>query len=312
MDNNDIISDVFSTLRISGDLYFRAVLRGGFSVEIPSEHRRIRFHLVRQGRCRITVPGASTSSLQEGDLAVIPNGAAQVLAVGQQSETKSLADLLAEGDFANGVLRYGDGDSQTRLLCGFCHFDEAVDHPVLANLPPLMILRPAELGSDPWMAASMRLLGLEADLKAQGTNGILARLLEILFIQTVRHMTSAAGDRTNGFMAALSDVHLARALQAIHTRLNAPWTVAELARLAGMSRARFAQRFTSAVGMPPIDYLTRWRLMRARWLLGATNLDMGEIASRCGYASVPSFSRRFKRAFGVGPGSHRRSRSTNL
>lgn len=311
MDNQDIISDVFSTLRISGDLYFRAVLRGDFSIEIPRERRSIRFHLVRQGRCQVTVPGAPISHIREGDLAIIPNGAAQILASKPQSRSKPLAEIVAEGHLKDGVLTYGDGDRQTRLLCGFCRFDEAVDHPVLANLPKLMILRSADLGREPWIAAALRLLALEADFDAQGTNGILARILEILFIQTVRQMTARFGGPENGFIAALSDLHLARALQAIHTRLDAPWTVASLASEAGMSRARFAHRFTTAVGMPPIDYLTRWRLMKARSLLAHSQLDMNDIANRCGYASTPSFSRRFKLAFGVGPGSFRRSKSPN-
>lgn len=255
------------------------------------------------------MPGSSNSQLQEGDLAIIPNGAAQILATQPQTKAKPLADILAEGDLTNGVLTHGDGDRDTRLLCGFCRFDEAADHPVLANLPDLIVLRPAELGSDPWITTSLRLLALEADLNTQGTGGILARMLEILFIQTVRQMTTHIDGGQSGFIAALSDMHLARALEAIHNRLESPWTVASLAALAGMSRARFAERFTSMVGVPPIDYLTRWRLMKARSLLATSEFDMNEIANRCGYASVPSFSRRFKTAFGIGPGSYRRSKS---
>lgn len=310
MDNQDIITDVFSTLRIRGDLYFRAALRGDFSIELPAERRSIRFHLIRQGHCHVTVKGAATARLQEGDLAIIPNGAAQILASNPQSMAKPLAEILAEGHFADGVLTFGDGDRQTRLLCGYCRFDEAVDHPVLANLPNLMVLRPSELGREPWIAGTLRLIALEADLDAQGTGGILARLLEIVFIQSVRQMTSRFGDQENGFISALSDMRLARALQAIHTQLDSPWTVQKLAAEANMSRARFAHRFTSAVGMPPIDYLTRWRLMKARSLLAHSELDMNEIAIRCGYASAPSFSRRFKQAFGIGPGSFRRSKSS--
>lgn len=309
MRKNDIISDVFSTLRISGDLYFRADLRGEFSIEIPEEHRCIRFHLVRQGRCHVTVPNSPTSNIQEGDLAIIPNGVKQTLASNPELNGKPLAEILTESDLADGVLTYGDGDRQTRLLCGFCSFDQTVDHPVLANLPNLIIVRPADLGHEPWMGASMRLLALEADLDTQGTSGILTRMLEILFIQTVRQMTSHHGGSANGFIAALSDIHLSRALNAIHTRLDTPWTVAGLAAEAGMSRAHFARRFASAVGMPPADYLTRWRLMKARALLSHSALDMSEIANRCGYASTPSFSRRFKQAFGIGPGSFRRTRT---
>lgn len=126
-------------------------------------------------------------------------------------------------------------------------------------------------------------------------------------IQAVRRMTAEGHESTNRFVRALSDPKLSKALFAIHKEPQADWKIADLARLAGMSRARFAERFTSAVGMPPAGYLTAWRLIKARAMLTNTGLDMAEIASRCGYASVPSFSRRFKSAFDIGPGAYRRS-----
>ena len=306
MDHSDILSEVFATLRIRSQLYFRAELRGAFSVEVPKERRRIRFHLLRQGRCWIAAPDTTPVELTEGDLALVPNGAAQVLSAEPGAAPVPLPEVLAQGALTRGVLKVGEGDSCVRLLCGFCRFDEAIDHPVLAGLPGLIVLRARDLGGEPWAAAALRLLALEADLDAAGSAGILTRLLEILFIQALRRMTAqpeAAGD---GFVAALSDPRLSRALDAIHRAPETAWRIGDLARLAGMSRARFAARFAEVVGLPPIGYLTAWRLMKARALLAESGLDMAEIASRCGYASVPSFSRRFKTAFGVGPGSYRR------
>jgi len=157
---------------------------------------------------------------------------------------------------------------------------------------------------------TIRLLSLEGDLKGPGMTGILSRLLEIVFIQTVRRMTPVVSGEAGGFMAALADIRLSRALHAMHDKPHVAWTIKDLARLAGMSRGRFAHKFTRVVGTPPIDYLTTWRLMKARALLANSNLDMAEIAERCGYKSVPSFSRRFKKAFGVGPGNFRRSRGS--
>lgn len=298
---------MFSTLKLSSHLSFAAELRGDFSVEIPQGQRRIRFHLARQGRCWVAVTGSEPVELTEGDLAIVPNGAAQVVAADPQLPSVPLPDVVASGALANGVLTYGSGDPCTRLLCGFCRFDEAIDHPVLAGLPRLMVVRPGDLGAEPWAAATLRLMALEADLNAEGAAGILTRLLEIIFMQAVRRMTATLGDGANGFIAALSDAQLSRALHAIHSEPQVAWKVGELAQLAGMSRARFADRFTAVVGVPPIGYLTTWRLMKARALLTDTRLDMAEIAERCGYVSVPSFSRRFKQAFAVGPGAYRRS-----
>ena len=307
MNNQDILSDVFSTLRISGGLYFRAELRGDFAVAVPQERRRIRFHLLRRGRCWVAVPGADAVELSEGDLAIVPDGAGQVLSAAPDAAPLPLAEVMAGGGLVEGVLRYGQGDRQTSLLCGFCHFDEAMDHPVLTNLPGLLMVRLEDLGAEPWAAATLRLLSLEADLAAQGTSGVLARLLEIVFIQALRRMTPKPEAAAKGFIAALSDARLSKALHAMHGEPQHGWTIRDLARLAGMSRASFAESFASVVGVPPLGYLTAWRLMKARGLLAASDLDMAEIAERCGYASVPSFTRRFKAAFGLGPGAYRRS-----
>ncbi len=307
MDNLDVLSDVFSTLRLRSDLYFQAELRGNFSVEIPSERRRIRFHLMRQGQCWLAVPGVPATALSEGDMAIVPNGSGQVLSGRPDAAPTSLARIVADGGLDNGVLRHGTGDRRTKLLCGFCQFDEDIDHPLLANLPPLIVLRPEDLGSAPWAIATLRLLSMEADLNDQGMTGILSRLLEIMFIQAVRRMTSGIDHNDNGYILALSDAHLSRALTAMHKEPQLAWTIQELAKLAGMSRARFADRFNAVVGIPPIRYLTRWRLMKARAMLANSDLDMDEIAGRCGYASVPSFTSRFKKTFSMGPGAYRRA-----
>ncbi len=307
MDNPDILSEVFATLRLQSKLYFETDFRGDFSVRIPRERRHIRFHLLHQGECWVRVPGADPGRLNEGDLAIVPNGMEQIVSRRLDTQPVPLPRLIEDGAFNDGVLAYGEGDGATRLLCGYCQFDEEIDHPVVASLPPLIVVRSADLGAEPWAMTTIRLLSLEGDLKGQGMTGILSRLLEIVFIQTVRRMTPVMSGETGGFMAALADARLSRALHAMHDDPHVAWTIKDLAQLAGMSRGRFAHKFKQVVGTPPIDYLTTWRLMKARALLANSNLDMAEIAQRCGYKSVPSFSRRFKKAFGVGPGNFRRS-----
>jgi AraC-like DNA-binding protein len=222
-----------------------------------------------------------------------------------------LESLVAAGALQDGVLTAGDGPTRAALLCGFCQFDQGADHPAIATLPPLIHLQLAGLGAEPWVAATLKLLGLEANLDTQGSAAILGRLIEIVVIQATRRLTAEAGPQSNGFIAALADPSLSRALQAIHGAPDTDWRVEDLARLAGMSRASFADRFTATVGVPPIEYLTEWRLLRARALLMDTNLSMEEIAGRCGYASLPSFSRRFKLRFAASPGAFRRSQRGN-
>lgn len=301
----DVISEVFSVLRLRSEVYFRAALGTGAAVRVPPEKRRIRFHLVLQGQCWIGLDGdAAPARLSEGDIALIPDGAAQIVMAEPGAKAVKMEEAISGGALQDGVLRGGAAPLKALLLCGFCGFDESLGHPALAHLPPLIHLRLSDLGAEPWAAATLKLLALEAALAAQGTSAILSRLIEIVVIQATRRLTSAG--EGNSFIAALADPPLAAALRAMHGEPEKAWSVAQLAVEAGMSRARFADRFTRAVGLPPMEYLTRWRLMKARALLGDTGRSIDDIAEACGYASLPSFTRRFKAEFGIGPGSFRR------
>lgn len=309
MNKQDVLSEVFSSLRIRSELYFSAVLGTGAAIRVPQDRRRIRFHLVLQGQCWLRMEGLPDTLLSEGDIALIPNGEPQILSAERETTAISLEAAIQAGALKGGVLRGGEGVARATLLCGFCQFDESIDHPALAGLPAAIHLSVSDLGAEPWMAATLKLLTLEAALNAQGTRAILARLIEIAVIQAARRLSSAQDG--NGFIAALADPFLARALYALHRTPEKPWRVADLANEAGMSRARFADHFTDAIGIPPIEYLTRWRLIKARSLLSNSNLSIEDIAEQCGYASLPSFTRRFKIQFGVGPGAFRRSSSSS-
>jgi hypothetical protein len=237
MSNNDVLSDIFSNLRLASGLYFRANLGCDASIELPEERRRIRFHLVRRGQCWVNLHDEAPEALVEGDLAIVPNGVGQIITASPDAAPQPLPEILSTGALSDGVLTYGDGDRRVDLLCGFCHVDEDIDHPLLANLPPLMILRPGDLGAEPWAIAALRLLAMEADLDTQGSTGILSRLLEIVFVQAVRRTASAQAVPATGFIAALTDTRLTKALQAIHTQPGKPWSVSDLAARAGPGRA---------------------------------------------------------------------------
>jgi len=302
----DVVSEVFSTLRIKSELYFRTLMSGRYAIRVPQEKRRIRFHLVLEGECWITTEDGQTVLMQEGDIVLVPNGASQVLSSVPEEPHVELSEVIESGGLKDGILFVGDGPEKVSLLCGFCRFDEDIDHPVLANLPAIIILRISDLGAEPWVAATLKLLGLEANLNTQGTTAILGRLIEIVVIQATRRFEKIKGFEENGFVLALADQSLSKALLAIHIQPEKNWRIDDLASLAGMSRASFANKFAKIVGVPPIEYLTNWRLMRARSLLSDTRLGTEEIAERCGYASLPSFSRRFKKQFGIGPGAYRK------
>ena len=249
-----------------------------------------------------------------GDLIIIPDGAPQILSSGKGIPAVPLGDVLARFPVENGMLGYAGNDAaevrypSVDLLCGYCVFDEAIDHPILKALPRSMVLRSLDLADAPCTRAALGLLAMEAEQEAPGMIGVLSRLIEIVFLQAVRGGGDGGAQHPAGFIAALRDSNVSRALEAIHRDPKVAWTLESLAAEAGMSRARFADRFAKLVGVTPINYLTQWRLMKGRALLAETSVSLEDIAQRCGYASASSFSRRFKQEFGVGPGAYRKSR----
>ena len=160
----DIVSEVFSTLRLKSDIYFKADLRGEFAVEIPRDRKLIRFHLVSSGACWVKTRAMDQPVLlPQGGLAVIPNGRQQVLSSSPNGKPVPLDLILRENPVTGSLLRHqGRGPGRVQLLCGFCGFDEMAIHPVLEHLPDIIILTPDDLKAEPRMAASLRLMAWKA------------------------------------------------------------------------------------------------------------------------------------------------------
>ena len=308
----DVLSDICRSLRLSSEIYFRAAFAGDWAVAVPASHQEVRFHLCLKGGCEVAV-GNHCQTLASGELVLIPHGAAQTLASCNHParldlDAMPLQKALEVGFSGNELCLLGEADQPTtRLLCGFCAFDDSGRHPLLASLPPLMVLRPEDLGSTPWIGDALQTLTLEARRRRPGLEAVASRLIEVLFIQAIRDLASRSEALGGSFLAALADPHLARSLAMVHREPASSWTVSSLAREAGLSRSRFAELFATTTGTTPMSYLRQWRLLCARRLLRESRLSIDAIASRVGYRSVPSFTRRFGAAFGMTPAAMRRA-----
>jgi AraC-like DNA-binding protein len=303
----DVLSDVCAGLRLRSDLYFTAELTGNFSVDIPADGARIRFHLVLAGGCKLLLSeNAPAIDLCAGDLVLVPNGRGHILCDAPETRTVPLADAMAAGfDPVTGILRnQPEGGGDLRLLCGFCAFDDDDRHPGFGLIEDHVILR----ADDPTTQAQSSVVAMIQTLAQAvepGWRSALARLMEVLVIALLAAQVKRA-DLPQGFLAGLADKKIARALSAMHAQPERDWTAELLAKQAGMSRTRFVVRFGECVGIAPMQYLQNWRMGRAKALLRDTNLSIDEIALRCGYQSMPAFSRRFKTQYGEGPGAFRR------
>ncbi len=304
----DVLADVLSTIELTAQLYFQAIFRAPFAVAVPADRRRIRFHIASTGRSWIGLPTGEEAFYGDGDLILVPHGSAHVLADGPHTAPRPLEQVIAEVGFnGQAPLEYGGGGAHVVIVCGHLAFDEAMLHPIVASLPPLIHVRADEVTNFGWMEQVLRHIERESQARRTGYREVVRRLSEILLIEVLRARADSGG---LGAVSALVDPQLGRALQALHAEPEAEWSLERLARVAGQSRTLFVQRFRERMGMPPMKYLAAWRLLKARSLLAHWGGSVAEVARRVGYASESAFNRAFRDQFGAPPGTFRRRTGT--
>jgi AraC-like DNA-binding protein len=299
----DVLADIFQTIRLRGNFYFRTHFCPPWGTTVPSLGRAARFHLVVQGQCWIQVDQMESMELAAGDFVLVPNGASHVLSHAPTVAAPPLETVLEGAGYRGEVLLTvgsGDPDAATQLVCGHLTFGEGADHPVLRALPSLIYIGNAERARRPWFDQVLRLLVSHVFIDHPGSIAVVTRLSEIVFLEAIRY----AGDEAPGLrrlMTAFADPRIGRAILLIHCDPARSWTVNALAREVGMSRARFAEQFLEMVGTPPVAYLTEWRLQRALAALTESHDPIAAIARDCGYSSPAAFTRAFSEQFGRTP-----------
>ncbi len=307
----DVLSDILDTLRLRGTLYFATEFHRPWGLRVPAHRRVARFHLVARGACWVRVVGrAEPVLLEAGDLILVPHGAEHVLADTPDTPCRTVDEVVkAAGFTGHGALVLGGEDTgaPTRLVCGHFEFDEELDHPLLGQLPPAVVVNWEREVRDAPLEDAFRFIVREVQAGRPGHTAVVRRLSEVLFLQAVRAWAARARPE-QGVLPALADPRLSSALAAIHEDPAAPWTIGTLSRRAAMGRSAFAERFRRVTGETPLRYLTRWRVQRAKRLLAESDLPLERIAELVGYESAPSLSRVFRRVAGATPGRWRSDR----
>jgi AraC-like DNA-binding protein len=192
------------------------------------------------------------------------------------------------------------------MLGGYFRFDRANAQLLLRLLPSLIHIRRGEPGAAR-LHRIVELIGEETAAHRPGRDLVLERLVEVLLVEALRFRPAAAAEQEQGLLAGLADPALARALRRVHDDVARRWTVAALARTAGMSRAVFAERFTRKVGMPPMQFVLEWRIALAKDILRREHAVLAEVARRVGYQSASAFSTAFTRHTGSSPSGFARA-----
>ena len=259
------------------------------------------FALVLAGQCWLAVDGAEPVLINRGDFVLLPSTPAFSLS------SRPDADCVLVQPTYDAV-RHGDpaGEPDFQMLGGTFEIEPVNAPLLLALLPKMFHVRSAETGA-PRIARIIELIIEECAADAPGREVILQRLLEIMMMECLRSGGAGADELPVGLLAGLRVPALAKVLSAMHSKVRAAWTVAELAKLAGMSRSAFAARFTEMLGCAPMEYLLRWRMTLAQDALSRGNAPLDRLAEEVGYESASAFSTAFRRRIGCSPGAFARS-----
>jgi len=301
----DPLSQIVALLRPSALLWKQSEARGRWAVRFPA-NRSVVFTLVASGDCVFQAAGREPERLTTGDFLLMHAPSAWTL--GDSIDTAAIDFRPAQAGRDAQLRRMGDGTGgpATRLFGGRFVFDKANEMLLDGLLPAVVRIRPGEDG-----AARLRslidLIGDEALSNRPGRSLTLERLMELMFVEAIRHGDNQPAAQRQGLIAGLSDTKLTPVLRAMHVDVGKPWTVAELAALSAMSRSSFAERFNRVLGMAPIDYLLRWRMALAKDRLRHGGESLAEIATACGYQSASAFSVAFTRTVGRPPSTYRTS-----
>jgi AraC-like DNA-binding protein len=298
--HTDLLSDVLRFVQLSGERVLTTELRSGFNVEF--ERGSACIHVVQEGELRISVEDRAPLRLSAGDIVVLPHPVKYRLSDGGRSDAAVEAPLQIEASGADlAVLEHGRGAIAARAISATFQFENKSGVSPLLGLLPHIIHIAKDVDQSALLIRDVaQFLVVEQTASEPGAALMISRLIDVLIIRCIRTWAKSLGPR-HGWIGALADVRISRAVAAIHREPTKNWSVEGLASVAGMSRSRFAQLFLATAGEPPLRYIHRWRLAMAFDLLRGSNLPVSEVAHAIGYESEAAFSRAYKAMFGTTP-----------
>jgi AraC-like DNA-binding protein len=308
----DPLSDVLRAVRLTGGVFLDARFTAPWSISanmdagdckpfLAMPAQLIAFHVIIEGRLLVWVKDEPPIEVRAGELVLFPRNDGHFMA-----SAPGLAPIraghLIQASPDGGIARivHGGGGEATHLVCGFLATEDGYN-PLIAALPSMLTLDIREATSRDWIETSVKFAASELVQGRLATSSMVSRLSESLLVEAVRHYSATQPAETASWMKGLQDQQIGRALVLIHRDIAAPWSTDALAKEVALSRSAFVQRFTSVVGTPPIQYLTKWRLQTAQLNLRESKKSIAQVAHLVGYESEEAFSRAFKREFGVPP-----------
>src|SRR4030095_7571781 len=321
----DVLSEVLKLIKLQGAIFLNGEFSAPWSFSSPpscdlTPHlapgacKIVIYHLLTEGQGYVWVDEKQPLVLEAGDLVIFPHGNSHVIGNGRHiapiDSGKEVGRILAQ---KLRVIQGGGGGDITRFVCGYLAFESQLSDVLLGCLPPVMKVNIRSDVRGQWLEHSIKFAVSEAASAHPGGDAVLARLSEVLFVETLRRYIDLLPKEQTGWLSGVRDSEVGKALALMHREPANEWTIADLAKQVGTSRSVLAERFRHYLGEPPMTYLTRWRLLLGARLLTSGNASVAEIAADVGYESEPAFNRAFKREFGLPPARFRsESRSASM
>lgn len=314
-DRTDLLSDVLFRIRLSGAIFLRGEYSAPWAFDSPDSHaliellapgaqRLILFHVVREGRAWVSARGERID-LEAGDIAVLPHADRHLMGSLQPAEPVAIADLLPPLPWQGvPVCRFSGGGEITGVVCGYLKCEELLFNSLLRRLPPVFRVRPPAGPGAELVRACISYALDESRHSRQGGATLMARMPELLLIEALRLYSEQTAVGT-GWLAAINDAVVSRALALLHAEPVRKWTVEELACRAATSRSVLDERFRNLLGQAPMRYLAEWRMQLAAGMLKHSDMNLAAIAEAVGYGSEEAFGRAFQRHLGTTPAQWR-------
>jgi len=306
IDAEDPVGETLHQLRLLGVMYSQCEFTEPWGLELPELPGKLMFHVVTSGACWIQIEGYKPRLLAPGDLALVPHGDGHRLLSGPGASAVRLFDISdAESNLRYELLRYGGGGAAASVICTTFSYDEPMTRNLVSVLPRCIVLDASQGPHAAWVLSTLGVISAESRGRELGGEVIVSRLADVLLIQAIRIWIESEDASEAGWLSALRDARIGRAVALVHREPERAWSVASMADEVAMSRSAFAGRFTQIAGVTPMQFVTRWRMQCAESMLRKGDTTVSELAARLGYRSDAAFSRAFKRQMGVSPGSLR-------
>lgn len=307
---------MLKAVRLTGSVFLNARFTAPFGVVDPTSYgertpmahlRHVSIlHLIVAGSCQIETAG-ERCAITAGDLIFLPLPGQYKFWSGEPERIAPAAEVVRPSAIEGmWTVDYGGGGTEVRMLCGFLESSELLFAPIFRTLPHLVVERTSDDKVGALIASTAREIQSLAEAAAPGTQAVLGRLMELLFIELLRRHVGRLPAGAKGWFAALNDPIVARALQLMHAEPGRRWTIDDIGREVGSSRTVLTDRFKALLGRPPIVYLASWRIQLAAERLRAGHESVPTIAAAVGYESEAAFARAFKRITGMTPGDWRK------